>query len=186
MSTTADVANAVQDFVATIQAAITDPADAIKIFTSLASFPVPVATDSPIGRAQTQLTAALADLCRREAVCALAKSASYYQPNSYDDAANIRAAVVAIIENEITIAGDQGEDDTYQALVQLRTAVIQDLTARGASLSPLKTISMKASLPALTLAYRLYQDTSRSDQLVAFANPPHPAFMPTQFKALAT
>ncbi len=40
--------------------------------------------------------------------------------------------------------------------------------------------------PALYLANRLYQDPTRAPQLVAEADPPHPAFMPPAFRALAS
>ena len=42
-----------------------------------------------------------------------------------------------------------------------------------------------ASLPALTLAYQIYGDTTRADDLIARADPSHPALMPLAFVALA-
>lgn len=186
MSTTQDFADAVQGFINSILSACTDPADAISIFTQMLVFPGGSTNTSQIGLDQTQLVSTMGDLCRRQVVCALAQSSSYYQPTSYDDAANLRTQICGYIDDEILIAGDQGADDVYLALKQLRAAVVKDLTARGATLAPLTTISLPASLPALTLAYRLYQDITRTDQLTAFGNPPHPAFMPPTFKALAS
>jgi prophage DNA circulation protein len=85
----------------------------------------------------------------------------------------------------MTVAGDQGDDETYEALSTLRAAVVADLNKRGAGLSSIKTFSVSAPMPSLALAARLYRDPTRADELVAQANPVHPAFMPTTFKALA-
>lgn len=45
-------------------------------------------------------------------------------------------------------------------------------------------ISFNAPLPALAIAYRLYQDASRTVDLMARNAVPHPAFMPTTIEAL--
>jgi prophage DNA circulation protein len=187
MSTPQDLAQAVQDFVSTVLTAVTDPRDSIAVFNELAQFSLPdIVSQSAIGAAQQTLQGGVADLCRRAAACALAQAATLYQPNSYDDAQNIRTNVCAILDNEIAIAGDQGQDQTFIALKQLRAAVVQDLTARGATLAPLVTIITNSPMPSLALANRLYRDIRRNDQLVDFANPIHPAFMPVAFKALAS
>ncbi|MCK8543991.1 hypothetical protein LNQ35_16945, partial [Yersinia ruckeri] len=60
------------------------------------------------------------------------------------------------------------------------------LQQAGANLSRLEIQRFNRSLPALNIANRLYQDASRSDGLVSMANPVHPAFMPTRFKALSS
>ena len=186
MATPSDLATSLQGFMATVLAAITDPADAITLFSQMAAFPQPTTTSTAsIGLAQNVLQSGISDLCRRAAISALAQASSLYQPNSYNDAQNLRQNICAIIDSEIEIAGDQGQDQTYLALKQVRAAVVQDLTSRGASLAPLKQMAFKSPQPALVLAYRLYQDTSRTDQLIAFADPPHPAFMPVSFQALA-
>lgn len=177
---------AVRLFVDSVLKAITDPDDAIKIFSALCLFPSPPAvTMSGIGAKQEQFYAGVSSLCRRMALTALARACSYYQPTSYDDAARLRTIVTTLIEKEIIIAGDSGEDASYQALSRLRTAVVQDLTSRGATLAPLAEYNFAKALPALALSYRLYQDVNRADQLIAFANPPHPAFMPIKFMALS-
>jgi prophage DNA circulation protein len=186
MSTAAQVATSLQNFTAAVLAAITDPADALAIFSQLASFPQPTtASVASIGISQHTLQRAISDLCRRTAIGTLAQAVTLYQPSSYDDAQNIRSNICGIIDNEIQIAGDQGEDDTFLALKQLRSAVVQDLTSRGASLAPLVQIALGESLPALAISYRLYQDIKRTDQVISFADPQHPAFMPASFVALA-
>jgi prophage DNA circulation protein len=186
MSTPSDFAEAVQTLAASLLAATIDPADSIRLLTALADFtPASTTPQSQQGAAMAAIQSATGDLCRRTAVIALARAATNYQPSSYDDAAAIRNRVCDLLDNEITIAGDQGEDTTYSALRALRFAVVQDLTARGANLAPIKTFAIGAPMPALVLANRFYRDASRGDELVTHADPIHPAFMPTTFQALA-
>jgi prophage DNA circulation protein len=187
MSTPSDLAEAVQSFAATVLAAIPNPADAIDILSQITAFaPAPIASTSAIGQAQSTAQGGVADLCRRAVLVALAQASATYQPTSYDDAAAVRDAVCTLIDQEILNAGDEGQDETFLALKALRAAVTQDLTARGATLAPLITLRFGAPLPALTLAYRLYGDISRADQLINFADAPHPAFLPVSFRALAS
>lgn len=169
-----------------LASAIVNPADALRLFSNLAAFapaaPVPMSqTGVAMGAAQTAVGA----LARRAAIAELAMAASAYQPSSYDDANSVRAAVCAVIDAEITIAGDDAEDNTYQALRALRQAVVQDLTVRGADLAPMKAFRLNAPLPALALAWRFYQDASRGDQLYVQSGARHPAFLPAAFTALS-
>lgn len=183
----ADFATATQNFTSVILDSITDPYEAVNAFAALANFPQPTtASTAPIGIAENTLQSGITDLSRRSAICAMAQAVSQYQPSSYEDADNLRTRVCAIIDSEILIAGDQGEDDTYQALKALRLSVVQDLTARGATLAHLIPLTLNSAMPSLALSYRLYQDVSRNDQLVAFADPIHPAFMPDSFSALSS
>jgi prophage DNA circulation protein len=64
--------------------------------------------------------------------------------------------------------------------------VALDLATRGAALPASVQINTPAPQPSLVLAQRLYRDPTRADQLVVFADPVHPAFMPTSFGALAS
>jgi prophage DNA circulation protein len=128
---------------------------------------------------------ASSDLFRRAAVLALAQAVTGYTPTSHDDAAAVRVLVTGRLDAEIQIAADQGQDATFNALHDVRTAVVQDLTARATSLASLVQVATPQAVPALFLAQRLYKDAGRADELIAEANPIHPAFMPVVFKALA-
>jgi len=129
---------------------------------------------------------AMAAACRRAALVSLARASASYQPSSYNDAAALRVSLAAALDSEITAAGDAGEDATYTALKALRSAVVQDLTARGASLPSVVTVNLQLPLPSLVIAQRLYLDASRSDQIAAESGAIHPAFCPTTFQALAS
>jgi prophage DNA circulation protein len=124
--------------------------------------------------------------CRRAALTSLARATADYQPSSYQDAVALRTQVAGLIEAEMLVAGGVPDYATYSALRLLRASVIEDLTAREGDLAMVVTITTALPTPALTLAYRLYGDASRYDDLVARANPVSPLFMPTSFQALSS
>lgn len=183
-ASTLAVAAQVQAAVAALQASAADPADAVRLLAQLAVFQAPTVVSAQAGVAD--VAGAIGDLFRRTAVIALARASAIYQPASYDDAAALRELVTGLLDDEITLAGDQGEDASYAALRALRVAVVKDLTARGASLAPIVAFELSSPLPALAAATRLYRDPSRADQLVTQVDPVHPLFLPPDFAALAS
>lgn len=190
--------DAVHALTAAVATAAPSPPDALRLLTSLikAAPALPAGLEAPIyplspvvpvssAQAVALMASASSDLFRRAGVIALAQASATYVPASTDDAVAVRQQVTQLLDAEMRIAADQGQDDTYQALHDARTAVVQDLTARAADLASMVQVSTPHSVPALALAQRLYRDANRADQLVAEANPIHPAFMPPAFKALA-
>lgn len=177
---------AVQGVTTAVIGATSDPDDSIRLLTSLAYYaPDAGTTTSVIGTAMGDVQTACGDLFRRTSIGAVAQASSTYQPSSSDDAARVRDLVAGLIDAEMLVAGDRGDDETYEALCTLRAAVVADLNKRGAGLSGMRTFRFAAPMPALALAARLYRDPTRADELIAQADPVHPAFMPTTFKALA-
>lgn len=181
-----DFSAALQSAVAVLSAAIVNPDDGLRIFAQLAGFAPSVSIPpSRVGVAMGDAQDAVAALARRAAISALARASAAYQPASYDDAVAVRTFVCSIIDAEITVAGDNAEDATYNALRALRQAVVQDLTTRGGDLAPMRTFSVNAPMPAMVLAQRFYQDPSRADQITRQSGARHPAFMPLEFMALS-
>ena len=184
MSTGSNFVDAAQSLAAAVKDAAVQPADAMRLLSVLAA-PVPPdpATSSAIGSAMALVQQATGDVFRRAAVVALARASAAYQPTSVDDAAAVRDAVCALLDAEITIAGDQGQDATFNALREVRSAVSLDLATRGAGLASIIAVTSVQPVPAPVLAQRMYRTPGRADELVGQANPIHPAFMPTSFKA---
>ncbi len=181
----AATATAAQGAVAALLAAMADPQDAVTLLTGLVNFyPAAPTGVSIVGMAEAIVQTATGAMVRRAALAALARATALYQPSSANDAANLKTQVAAIIDSEIDVAGDSGDDASYSALIALRAAVVLDLDTRGAALPALQTVTTNESLPSLVLAQRLYQDVTRADELVTEADPVHPAFMPNSFQAL--
>jgi len=183
-----DMLDALAALVEAMRAGITDPADQVQVLLALAGFTFADSAGGTvgIGAAMAAMRDAMAAACRRATLVSLARASASYQPSSYNDAAALRVSLAAALDSEITAAGDAGEDVTYTALKTLRSAVVQDLTARGASLPSIVTVNLQLPLPSLVIAQRLYRDVSRSDQIAAESGAIHPAFCPTTFQALAS
>ena len=169
-----------------VRMAAVNPADAIRCLSSLTSFRPPIPSPvSPVSSARAQTIVAVAALCRQAALSSLARACADYQPTSYDDAAAVRASVAALFDAEIVAAADAAQDGVYLALRQLRTAVVADLTTRGALLPRLLAVTTQGPLSTLELAYKLYGDASRADEIAQRTDAPHPGFLPTMMTLLA-
>jgi len=92
----------------------------------------------------------------------------------YDDAVVLKNEVLAAVDTESAIAND----DTYLALKNLRVKTYSDMNNRIASAARLQVIQPKEVMPALVLAYDLYEDTSRDAEIISRNKIRHPGFVP--------
>lgn len=69
-------------------------------------------------------------------------------------------------------------DDQYRALVKLRAEVVQSIPSPSMSLPDLVEVTPQVTVPSLVLAYRLYADAGRADDIAARNNITHPGFLP--------
>ncbi len=185
-SDAASLGVAVQNLTASVAAAAINPADAVRLLGAMAAYrPAGTVAPGQIGTDMATMNAALSGLFRRYALSQLAIALTTYQPSSQNDANAVLSSSVAIFDAEITVAGDAGDDRTYQALRALRQSVIADVTARGADLSVIAGFAYKTPMPSLVLANRMYRSIDRETGLVQQIAPIHPAFCPTSFQALA-
>lgn len=187
MSSITNFVDAAKNLAASVSAASPSPKEAIEALSEMANFYPNETTNLPKGLdiAASAMQQAMGDVLRRTALIELARQIARYQPSSYDDAVCLKIRACTLLDREISIAADQGEDKTYLAFRQLKAAVVNDLTRRGGNLANIRTVSTAQSMPASALAHTLYQDAGRTDQLVRQANPKHPAFMPNDFDALS-
>jgi prophage DNA circulation protein len=170
-----------------VRAVAVDPADQVRLLTILASSaPTLGAATAPIGQTINAVATETANMANWVAAVSLARACAAYQPTSYDDAIQLLTTVGAFLEALILVAADGYHDNTYDALRAMRTAVIQDLMTRGASLPTLMLVTTPQPVAALPLAYRLYGDATRSDDIIARGDPINPCFMPVSFQALSS
>lgn len=183
-----------------LRASCARPADAIRILSTLAGFtattlfdgPNPVSAQlpswvvDPFVLQYAQLTGVAATLMRRAAAISLARASADYVPTSYQDAINVRDTVSDVLDNVILEAGNLFDDASYEALEALQVTVVTDLNTRGGNLAQILNLTFGAQQPALVLAYRLYQDATRADDIVARNNPVHPSFLPVRIEALSS
>lgn len=80
----------------------------------------------------------------------------------------------------------RGRDNVaYVALIKLHAAVSNDLANRARPLPKMVTYSFPKSRPSLAIAQSLYQDPSRSGELISENSPIHPLFFPLSGRALS-
>jgi len=188
ITTPATLATRIFGLYAGLRGAIQRPLDALVAMSRLFGWnsrrPAPAAT-TPSRRVQAANRAAIQSLVRRAAVIEAARASArldFTAPAvsgtpriTYPQAVAIREQLADALEDEAATASVA----VFNALMDLRAAVVRDITARGADLPRLSTISMPATLPALVVAYRAFGDVSREAEVVA-RNPiiRHPGFVP--------
>ena len=189
ITTPATVATRIFGLYAGLRGAIQRPLDALaamgRLFGWKSKRPAPAAT-TPSRRVQAANRTAVESLVRRATVIEAARASARLDfkapvtPGApritYQQAIAIREQLADALEDEAATASVA----VFNALMDLRAAVVRDITARGADLPRLVTISMPATLPALVVAYRSFGDATREAEIVA-RNPiivRHPGFVP--------
>jgi prophage DNA circulation protein len=176
------IAAAAQATIQALQAANPEPMTAIRALLELQG---DMTTRQQTTSSLTKANAAAISLYRGAAVTAAALTTASIKLASSDDAAVIQSLICAALDVEIQTAGDAGLDASYLSLRALRVAVVQDLRARAATLAVTQLVATPRPVPLLVMAQRLYQDAGRYDELLQEALPIHPAFPPTQYRALS-
>jgi hypothetical protein len=98
---------------------------------------------------------------------------------------NYFSQIDASLQAAELVAADNLDNVAYTLLINVHAAVSNDLATRAFTLPQMVTYSFPTRLPSLLMAQRLYQDASRSDQLIAENSPIHPLFMPATGEALS-
>lgn len=104
---------------------------------------------------------------------------------SVDDAASISSLMNAAFSDAAEIAADELDAGSYMAIIRLRADVSRFLSDTARLLPKIVRYSWQKTMPSLTMAQRVYQDASRSDEIVSQNKIVHPAFCPTEGKMLA-
>jgi hypothetical protein len=83
------------------------------------------------------------------------------------------------------VAADEMDQMTFQALIRLHAAIMFYLIETARPLPMMLNFQFGSSLPTLIIAYRLYADASRADELRDENKVVHPAFAPRIGRALS-
>ncbi len=128
---------------------------------------------------------ASARVARLAAMTAYAESVLRMTFASRPDGVTMRGEVAERFENELYDTTGAANAALYVALDTLRNAVIEWLTRTINDLAPVITVESNVIRPSLDLAWRLYADPARADELVARNSVRHPSFMPRTIEALS-
>lgn len=92
---------------------------------------------------------------------------------SLDDAVEARGKLLEVIEEQKEIV----EDDGFQALEDLRIAILESVPASDQALSRIVEIPVESSTPSLVFAYDIYEDLEREQDIVDRNKLVHPGFI---------
>jgi prophage DNA circulation protein len=132
---------------------------------------VPTTTPSRIQQAANQ--AAIINMVQQSAQVEAARASSTLDYDSAQDAIATRNELASALDAQMQTA----DDDTYLALQDLRSEMVQDLTERAAKLKQIRSYIPQATLPSLVIAHSLYQDANRAEDIVARNKIGHPGFV---------
>lgn len=129
---------------------------------------------TPAQAQATQNTVAVAQLMQRSGLVVAARAAGAISYASSNDALLVRDSLV----DRLDAAAETASDEVYFALSNLRSVLVRDIGARAANLTRLIQYTPGQTLPAIVLAYRLYGDAERADEIVARNRVRHAGFVP--------
>lgn len=119
---------------------------------------------------------ALAALVRRTLLVQASGMSAAVPVRVYDDGAALRSGLTDALEAESYTANDT----VYPALQSLRVKAHADLTVRLRDSARLRDVTPRDVVPALVLAYDLYEQPAREDEIVARNKLRHPGFVPAE------
>lgn len=121
-------------------------------------------------------------LVRQVALTEAAKAAIIVDFDSYEQAADTRDIIANKINIHLESIGnsDIGDDDSYEAIDDLRAKTVKGIVQKGASLEKIINYSIPAMvLSSLALAYDRYEDLDREQEIIARnTSITNPGFLP--------
>ncbi|GJE27945.1 DNA circularization N-terminal domain-containing protein [Methylobacterium organophilum] len=164
------------------------PALAAPAFLSVVDLAAPVAAPPTATENRKRAVAAQNAALRVLRVAALTAYAEALARQAYASRAEgvtARADVAEYFGAELEACAGAGDTALFEALEGLRNAVVAYLSNVITTLAPVVSVETRIRLPAIVLAYRLYEDPARADELVARNAVRVPSRMPTTIEALA-
>lgn len=131
---------------------------------------------TPALRQQVQNANAVQALMRRAQLAQAATAVAEMPLPVYEEAIELRADLAAALDAEAMAASDAA----YPALADLRVKVHKDIAARSRDSARLDTVTPAEPMPALALAYDLYEDAGRDAEVVERNRIRHPGFVPAE------
>jgi prophage DNA circulation protein len=104
---------------------------------------------------------------------------------SRQDVEALKATMRAPFDDAEELAADDMDQATYAALISLDATLTNFLVTTARPLPRMLGYQFGGPLPSLVIAYRLYSDAGRADQIIAENKVVHPAFCPALGQALS-
>lgn len=171
-----ELADAIVGLYHSLRNAIESPLAALDALGTLFGWGLPDVPGTTPARNQQRINQdALVQLVRQLAVMEAINAAADAAYVSYDDAVGVRGDLIDAVDSIVESVDDSA---LYFALTAARAAMAIDLNARGAARPRVVDLTLSETVPALALAYSLYADASRADEIVARNALRDPLFVP--------
>lgn len=170
------LANALGDVLGAVGDA---PRQGVEAYRELAALAGP----NPLGGPGVASAAAAANaeltlgLVKAVAIGGMVRAAARVSWGWYEEALEVRDEIAALLD-ELADSG-QGGDESYLAAQGLRAALFASVPPEGANLPHLGSVQLDAATPSLVLAYRLYGDTERAEEIQLRNHARRPGFLPS-------
>ncbi len=150
--------------------------DALETVTAQTLVPSVIPTNTPQGQQEALAIDELNLTNKGGMLAAVADGIVTVDLESADDAADIQALLV---EQFDSILGTADLDpEIYESFAALKAAVVEHLTVQQQNLPLLADFTPQYTQPALLIAYQLYGDATRDDELIQRNRIRHPGFVP--------
>lgn len=117
---------------------------------------------------------ALLEFIVQTAITDVADASSEADFPTYDEALRVREDFGEAVDD----ASEYVSDSLYDVLYRLRSAVIHDIDIRSIDAPRIMSYVSPMTLPSIVLAYELYGDISRAEELATRNKVEHPGFVP--------
>lgn len=118
---------------------------------------------------------AMATFVARDAAAEAARLSVLFDWETYDEAHGTRQDIAQLLFD----LADAADDATYNVLQDLVAELVANLPRPGLALPRLGSLTLTRTVPAMLLAYQLYDGLEREGDIVARNRVANPAFLPT-------
>lgn len=165
-----------------IISSFSNPMDAIRSIKNVSNLNVAkeiekIDINSKKGQREAENKQQLELLCQRAGIVSQANIISSMEFKSSKEAEEILNDFINQVEEQI-LTKVSTDENTLQSLKDLRSVLIKDITTTIKKLPEVKIIKIPQSIPSVVLAYELYGDIDRADEIIKRNNIFKPGFMP--------
>lgn len=136
----------------------------------------PVRVTTATRQRQAENRDAIFGLVQQAAVIQAARIAPTATFETGEEAEELRDALADQLDN--VMENPATPDETFAAIQSVRTELVRGVPPEAVALPNIMTVTPPITLPALVLAYDIYQDAERDAEIVARNRIVHPGFVP--------
>lgn len=149
--------------------------EAVRLYLRLAMLPTPLIRGDSDGSDQARVAGAgVTDLVRRAAMAEACRAAAAASYTSHEEALTTRDDVLEVLD----VVEETAPDEVLLELEGLRRELVGAVPPEDGRLPRVDYYKPASMLPALVIAYTLYDDTDRMQEIVDRNHLAHPGFVP--------